>query len=70
MDQMMGPVGISEVVAKTNGVREFIYMLALISLSLGVTKGVSVTISADGPDEEEAVNELIKLVTSNFVEEQ
>lgn len=37
MDQMMGPVGISEMVAKTNGVREFIYMLALISLSLGVT---------------------------------
>ena len=37
LDQMMGPVGISEVVAKTNGFREFIYMLALISLSLGVT---------------------------------
>ena len=37
VDQMMGPVGISEVVAKTNGLREFIYMLALISLSLGVT---------------------------------
>lgn len=37
MDQMMGPVGISEVVAKTNGLREFVYMLALISLSLGVT---------------------------------
>lgn len=36
-DQMMGPVGISEVVAKTNGIQEFIYMLALISLSLGVT---------------------------------
>ena len=35
--QMMGPVGISEVVAKTNGFREFVYMLALISLSLGVT---------------------------------
>ena len=34
---MMGPVGISEVVAKTNGIQEFIYMLALISLSLGVT---------------------------------
>ena len=34
---MMGPVGISEVVAKTSGIREFIYMLALISLSLGVT---------------------------------
>ena len=37
VDQMMGPVGISEVVAKTSGYREFIYMLALISLSLGVT---------------------------------
>lgn len=37
VDQMMGPVGISEVVAKTNGIKEFVYMLALISLSLGVT---------------------------------
>ena len=37
VDQMMGPVGISELVAKTNGVREFVYMLALISISLGVT---------------------------------
>ena len=37
VDQMMGPVGISEVVAKTNGFREFVYMLALVSLSLGVT---------------------------------
>ena len=37
VDQMMGPVGISEIVAKTNGIKEFVYMLALISLSLGVT---------------------------------
>ena len=37
IDQMMGPVGISEVVAKTNGFREFFEMMALISLSLGVT---------------------------------
>lgn len=37
VDQMMGPVGISEVVAKTDGVREFLEMMALISLSLGVT---------------------------------
>jgi len=37
IDQMMGPVGISEAVAKTNGLYEFIYMLALISLSLGIT---------------------------------
>ena len=35
-------------------------------LSLGVTKGVSVTISADGPDEEEAVNSLVDLITSDF----
>ncbi len=37
VDQMMGPVGISEVVAKTDGIKEFFEMLALISLSLGVT---------------------------------
>lgn len=37
VDQMMGPVGISEVVAKTNGIQDFVYLLALISLSLGVT---------------------------------
>ena len=36
-DQLMGPVGISQVVSKTQGIVEFIYMLALISLSLGVT---------------------------------
>lgn len=36
-DQLMGPVGISEVVAKTSGIKEIIYMLALISMSLGVT---------------------------------
>ena len=34
---MMGPVGISEAVAQTNGFREFFEMMALISLSLGVT---------------------------------
>lgn len=37
IDQMMGPVGISEVVSQTNGLFEFINMLAIISLSLGVT---------------------------------
>lgn len=37
IDQMMGPVGISEAVAKTSGIQEFISMMALISLSLGVT---------------------------------
>lgn len=37
VDDMMGPVGISEVVASTSGIREFIYIMAVISLSLGVT---------------------------------
>ncbi len=37
VDQFMGPVGIAEVVAKTNKVQDFVNILALISLSLGVT---------------------------------
>ena len=37
VNQLMGPVGISEVVAKTSGVQDFVYILAVISLSLGVT---------------------------------
>lgn len=37
VDQMMGPVGISEVVSKTSGLFEFVNMLAVISFSLGVT---------------------------------
>lgn len=36
-NQLMGPVGISGVVAETKGVEDFVYVLALISLSLGVT---------------------------------
>ncbi len=37
IDQMMGPVGIGEVVAQTNGFVDFIYILALVSISLGFT---------------------------------
>ena len=37
VDQLTGPVGISEVVVKTQNVSQFVYILALISLSLGVT---------------------------------
>ena len=37
VNQLMGPVGISEVVVETKGFQEFFYILALISLSLGVT---------------------------------
>lgn len=37
VDQLMGPVGISDVVAQTSGLADFIYILALISISLGFT---------------------------------
>lgn len=37
-------------------------------LSLGITKGTTVNIIADGTDEEAAVNTLVDLVDSNFVE--
>ena len=36
-NQLMGPVGISNTVAKTSTVHDFVYLLALISLSLGIT---------------------------------
>ncbi len=35
-------------------------------LSLGVTKGISITILAEGPDEEQAVNDLVTMISSNF----
>ena len=37
-------------------------------LSLGITKGSNITISAEGPDEEEAVNALCSLIENNFGE--
>ncbi|MBQ9535535.1 MAG: HPr family phosphocarrier protein [Clostridia bacterium] len=37
-------------------------------LSLGITRGSTVTISAEGPDEEQAVNAICELVASNFGE--
>ena len=37
-------------------------------LSLGITKGTQVTIIADGSDEEDAVNGLVELITSEFAE--
>lgn len=37
MDQMMGPIGISEVIVKTKGISQFVYFLSIISLSLGVS---------------------------------
>lgn len=37
-------------------------------LSLGIVKGVEISIIADGSDEEEAVRTLIELIESNFSE--
>lgn len=37
-------------------------------LSLGITKGTIINIIADGVDEEEAVNMLVRLIASNFTE--
>lgn len=37
VDQLTGPVGISEVVVQTKNVSQFVYILAVISFSLGVT---------------------------------
>ena len=37
VDQMMGPVGISSTVAKTEDWFDFFYIISLISLSLGIT---------------------------------
>ncbi len=37
-------------------------------LSLGITRGVNITIIADGSDEEQAVVSLVDLISSNFAE--
>lgn len=37
-------------------------------LSLGITKGTPIVVSAEGSDEEEAVNALCTLIASNFGE--
>ena len=37
-------------------------------LSLGISKGTEITISADGLDEEEAVSKLVELINQGFNE--
>lgn len=37
LNQMTGPVGISGMVVRTSGIYDFVYLLAVVSLSLGVT---------------------------------
>ena len=36
-DQMMGIVGISEVITQTSGIANYVYLMAVISISLGIT---------------------------------
>lgn len=37
MDDLAGPVGIATIVSQTSGVADFMYLLSVISLSLGIT---------------------------------
>ena len=37
IDQMTGPIGISNMVSQTTGFVDFMYLLALVSISLGIT---------------------------------
>lgn len=37
LDQMTGPIGISNMVSQTTGLADFMYLLALVSISLGIT---------------------------------
>ena len=37
-------------------------------LSLGIVKGTTINLIADGPDEEAAINALIELINSEFTE--
>ena len=37
INQMVGPIGISEMVVETDGIYNFLYLMSLISLSLGVS---------------------------------
>ncbi len=37
VDQMVGPVGIGSIISQTNGFNEFLILLSVISVSLGVT---------------------------------
>ena len=37
IDKLAGPIGISNVIAESSGVYDFVYLLAFISISLGLT---------------------------------
>ena len=37
VDELVGPVGISNIIIKTSGIADYIYLIATVSLSLGIT---------------------------------
>ena len=37
VDELVGPVGISNIIIKTSGIVDYIYLIATVSLSLGIT---------------------------------
>ncbi len=39
-------------------------------LSMGIVRGTTITLKADGADEEASVNALVELINSNFEEQQ
>ena len=39
-------------------------------LSMGIVRGTTITLKAEGTDEETAVNALVELINSNFEEQQ
>lgn len=37
VDEFVGPVGISGIVAQTSGIKEYVYIISVVSMSLGIT---------------------------------
>jgi phosphotransferase system HPr (HPr) family protein len=59
----------SEITFTVTGMDDEINPKSILGLmSLGLEKGTSVTITAEGPDEEQAVSELVGLIESGFGE--
>ena len=42
MDDLAGPVGIATIVSQTSGIADFVYLVSIISLSLGITNLIPV----------------------------
>ena len=59
----------SSVTVKGNG-KEADAKSILMVMSLGLTKGTEISISAEGPDEEDCIDALKELVDNNFGENE